>query len=124
MLVEYVRDRKNSKIVDERVEVVHKKNEKGKEKEIKELWVKLEKGCPIGVVVSTGHGTVGWSLLRKGDTFSKKRAIKIALGREQYFETLKEKDFYYGNKGHRIPTKIISFLDKMNERSKKAFKEQ
>ena len=44
MLVEYVRDRKNSKIVDERVEVVHKKNEKGKEKEIKELWVKLEKG--------------------------------------------------------------------------------
>ena len=48
-----------------------------------------KKRNPVGVVVATkdpqtGHINYGFSLCRKGDRFTKARALEIALGRSQF----------------------------------------
>lgn len=44
-------------------------------------YVRTDDGRPLGCVVAVGNGLVGWSFCRKGDTFTKKKAIEIATGR-------------------------------------------
>jgi len=44
-------------------------------------YLKDKNGKKYGVVVFTGLTNIGYSICRKEDTFSKKRAVEIATGR-------------------------------------------
>lgn len=46
-------------------------------------WFKMSRGNPIGVVVSNGYNSVGWSLVNeKHDHFDKKEALRLARENE------------------------------------------
>lgn len=73
-------------------------------------------GDPIGMVVSTERGKVGWSLCSKHDTFNKVMGKKIAINRAEY----------YGRDHNKCiqdaPESIRQKVLKMYERSQKYFK--
>jgi hypothetical protein len=86
----------------------------GKTKRKKETWVKLGRAPRVGVVVSNGFGSVGWSLLHEPDTYDPRMAIRLARGIEENEEKLDYSE---------IPYSIHKDIKKMLERSKKYFKQ-
>lgn len=73
-------------------------------------YVRDKNGKPFGCVVSTGRNAVGWSMLRKGDTFNKDMARKIASGRA-----------VIGTKAS-VPHKLVKVVEDMNSRSERYYK--
>lgn len=57
-------------------------------------YVRKEDGTLKGVVIATGPDNFGWALCRDGDSFSRKTALDIALGRA-------ESGRYRFSEGHR-----------------------
>jgi hypothetical protein len=94
-LIYYVR---NNKVLN----VLEKKIEDGK------CWVRVSKGKRVGMVVSNGYNSVGWSLCNKDDEFDREKGLQIARQREQKKDTLEK-----------IPYCIKQHVERMLERSKK-----
>jgi hypothetical protein len=46
-------------------------------------YVRNEDGHPVGCVVATGPGQIGWSACHPNDRFNKELARRIAIGRAQ-----------------------------------------
>lgn len=72
-------------------------------------------GDPIGMIVSTERGKVGWSLCSKHDTFNKVMGKKIAINRAEY---------YGRNQAECLadaPDSVRQAILKMYERSEKYF---
>jgi hypothetical protein len=76
-------------------------------------YVKNRKEQLVGCVVAVGNGEIGWSMCNfsQGDTFSKQRALDIALGRA-YIGSQKE-----------IPHTLRKDFEYMKERSVRYFKQ-
>jgi hypothetical protein len=72
------------------------------------------KGNRVGVLVSNGRGSFGWSLCAttKGDKFNKEKALLIARGREATGFDVKK-----------IPSSIVPEVSNFWERLNKYFKE-
>ncbi|RMD51060.1 hypothetical protein D6827_02900 [Candidatus Parcubacteria bacterium] len=76
-------------------------------------YVKTKRG-PKGVIIALNKGrgfSLGWSLCKKGDQFSKSRAIEIALGR--------------ANKGVgevNVPPSLTEKLEAMKKRAQRYFR--
>lgn len=73
-------------------------------------YVRDKNGNPVGCVVATSCNMVGWSMLRKGDTFNKDMAKRIASGRA-----------VVGTQAV-PPSRIVGIIENMNSRSIKYFK--
>lgn len=88
----------------------------------------IKRGYPIGVVVSTGSGVVGWSLCntRDGDVFNKQRGIDLAKARCLLIKDMKKvvgfdlPDFYLKN----VPRTVIEEHGEMMIRSFAYFKDE
>lgn len=89
--------------------------------------LKVVKGKRIGVVVSVGHGIMGWSLCNetkeiegKKDVYNQKLAMKIALNRANHAAYLEEDDLedYYENN---LPYSIGDTFMRVYQRSLKYF---
>ncbi len=70
------------------------------------MWVKVSRGEPIGVVLSNAKGKVGWSLCGAGDRFNKETGKAIARQR------IKDNDTNY-------PYSLKKHIQKMKERSER-----
>jgi len=111
-LVEYIRSRKYREVVEEKMEIVYKKDSNGNptdQIDRKRLWVRLGRGKPIGVIISNGAGSVGWSLVKHPDKFDRTMALNIA----------RERELYHHNDP--VPYSIQDQVQKMLNRSKKTF---
>ena len=73
-------------------------------------------GDIIGIVVSTEHNKVGWSLCNKKDRFNKEIGLRIALNRAEYYGT--NKNFLL----EQVPYSIRKDVIEMYDRSEKYFK--
>lgn len=74
-------------------------------------YVRNARNHPIGVVVSTGPNTIGWSLLNKKDHWDREKGIFIARNRaENGFNS-------------KIPHAVIPVFDKMLDRMERYYKE-
>jgi hypothetical protein len=108
-LIMYVRDRKYREIVEERMEVIYKKNSEVVDR--KRLWVRLGRAKPIGVVISDpDKEKIGWSLVKYPDHFNKEKALELARYRMNT------------STNEEIPHKIIPVIMKMMERKQKVIK--
>jgi hypothetical protein len=79
------------------------------------------KKMPVGVVVATGSGIIGWSLCSQADTFNKAFGLNIALNRAIKIESLPSfmrEEFIL----EKIPNSLIKLYVKVLERSKAYFK--
>ena len=73
-------------------------------------------GAPIGVIVSTDRGNVGWSLCNSKDKFDKKLGKMIAINRADAYGF--DKDSLLSN----VPNSIFTEVIKMYDRSTRYFK--
>ena len=73
-------------------------------------------GDPIGVIVSTERGKVGWSLCNPKDRFDKKLGKMIAINRADSYGF--DKDSLLSN----VPNSIFTEVIKMYDRSTRYFK--
>ena len=73
-------------------------------------------GDPIGVIVSTERGKVGWSLCNPKDRFDKKLGKMIAINRADAYGF--DKDSLLSN----VPNSIFTEVIKMYDRSTRYFK--
>ena len=73
-------------------------------------------GDPIGVIVSTERGKVGWSLCNSKDKFDKKLGKMIAINRADAYGF--DKDSLLSN----VPNSIFTEVIKMYDRSTRYFK--
>ena len=110
-LIEYIRDNHYRDIVEEKMEEIYKVKNGEQKVDRKRLWVRLGRGKPVGVIVSNGNGTVGWSLVKYPDQFNRETALRIARAREMNNDNPEP-----------IPYKIENQIKKMLARSKKTFK--
>jgi len=76
-------------------------------------YVRDRHGHPIGVILSNGRNSVGWSLCARshGDSFDYKRGIMIAQAREAN-----------GYDVDKVPASIRDEFEKMLDRSQAYFK--
>jgi len=125
-IVEYIRSKKYREIVEEKIEIIYKKDNNGNQltewvnkKDIstyvlkgkvdrKRLWVRLGRGKPIGVIVSSAPGSIGWSMVKHPDRFTKEEALKFARAREMN-----------PNPNENIPYSIRNQVQILIEKSKK-----
>jgi hypothetical protein len=73
-------------------------------------YLRDKSGDPVGVVVARKNEahdnfTIGYSMCRKGDRFSKKMGLKIALGRCEYYN-----EDYVSQMPHKLKQILPSFL--------------
>jgi len=78
-------------------------------------YLKDKNNKKYGVVVFTGLYNIGYSLCKKGDTFSKKRAVEIAKGRAltgKYTNGLTTLDFSKRPKMKAVQEVVVSMISK------------
>jgi hypothetical protein len=79
-----------------------------------QVFLKATKGCPYACVIAIDRNTIGWSMCKKGDIFSKKDAVHYAMR-----EALRIRAGY----GRPIPASIRNEFDRMVIRAQRYFKE-
>jgi len=76
---------------------------------------------PVGVVVATGAGIIGWALCNKNDTFNKAFGLHIALTRATKMASLTQfgrRDFVFD----KLPFTLTDLYNKVEGRSNAYFK--
>jgi hypothetical protein len=77
-LRQYIRSKKWLPIIDTMEKWVEHKTSGGKIKRKKETWVRLGLAPKIGLVISNGYKSVGWSLRNPCDAFNSEEALRVA----------------------------------------------
>lgn len=80
------------------------------------VLVEVNRNRPIGVIVATGKGKVGWSLCNANDKFDKKLGKEIAVNRAEFY------DGAFQDLDEMAPKQIHGDLINMLDRSLRYFK--
>lgn len=78
-------------------------------------YTRKKNGDPIGVLVARKHGNngnfnIGYAQCRKGDKFSKKMGLKIALGRCESFDAN-----YLDSMPHNLRRNLPTFIQRCHK---------